>query len=241
MEFKDKVVLVTGAAAQIGRATALAFARKGAAVVLVDCDKKKLEDVHREIGPLSPRALAFACDIRDEAQVNVIINKTLNTLVPIDVLVNNAGLWRSHWGAFSQSQSAHWKEKIDVNILGTMYVTRAIINQMIEKGYGRIINLASVAGVYGNPNMVDYSMTKGAIIAFTAALAKEVAPYGITVNAVSPGNVKEKGGRDNLALSHVPRSGLAEENADLICFLASDKAAYISGQNYIIDGCRKSM
>jgi len=114
---------------------------------------------------------------------------------------------------------------------------------MIENGYGRIINVASVAGVYGGKRFCHYSATKGALIAFTKSLAKEVATKGITVNAVSPGTVSSSHNRDidfyeETPLSHMGRTGTNRENADLICFLASEKAGYISGQNIQIDGCR---
>ena len=138
---------------------------------------------------------------------------------------------------------------MDVNVFGTVYCTRAVLPDMIEAGYGRIINVASVAGVYGNANMVHYSATKGAVISMTRALAKEVADKGITVNAVSPGSVtsSETNALDDLEatvpsqLAFMNRTGSPMENAHLICFLASDEAAYISGQNIQIDGCRKTM
>ena len=128
--------------------------------------------------------------------------------------------------------------------MGTVHCTKAVLGQMLENGYGRIINVASVAGVYGNANMVHYSATKGAIIALTKALAKEVADKGVTVNAVSPGSVSPAENRDidytqPSELSFMGRTGTDRENADLICFLASEQAGYISGQNIQIDGCRK--
>lgn len=241
MEFDQKVIIVTGAAAHIGRAVSLTFAQGGAKVALVDYDKKGIENVEAEILQRGGTALAFHCDVSDEERVKEVVRQVEAIWGRVDVLVNNAGLWRCDIGPFAESSSASWKKKIDVNLYGVMYFTRAVLPGMIERQYGRIVNLGSVAGVYGNRNMVDYSMTKGAIIAFTKALAKEVAAFGITVNTVSPGNVAEDAGGDHPDLSFIPRSGTPQENADLICFLASDKAAYISGQNYLIDGCRKAM
>ena len=135
-------------------------------------------------------------------------------------------------------------ETFDVNVMGTVYFTKAVIDQMIEDGYGRIINVASVAGVYGNRKATHYSATKGALISFTKALAKEVTGLGVTVNAVSPGSVSPAEQADidytqPSTLSFAGRTGSCRENADLICFLASEKAGYISGQNIQIDGCRK--
>ena len=125
-------------------------------------------------------------------------------------------------------------------------MTRAVLPDMVEAGYGKIINVASVAGVYGNAKMVHYSATKGAIISMTKALAKEVADKGICVNAVSPGTVTSAEKHDcyrtdESKMSYMGRTGSGMENADLICFLASDQSSYISGQNIQIDGCRKSI
>ena len=116
----------------------------------------------------------------------------LNKFGSIEIVVNNAGLWNS-FCEFSKSSSSEWKRKIEVKILGTMYITRAVINNMIDHNYGRIINIGSVSGVYGIPTMADYSMTKGAVIGFTKALAKEVMSKGITVNCISPGTVSGTG------------------------------------------------
>ena len=128
--------------------------------------------------------------------------------------------------------------------MGVVYFTKAVLPKMIENGYGRIINVGSVAGVYGNANMAHYSATKGALIAMTKSLAKEVADKGVLVNCVSPGSVSPSENKDmnyfvNSELSFMGRTGTDMENANLICFLASDEASYISGQNIQIDGCRK--
>ena len=158
----------------------------------------------------------------------------------VDLLVNNAGIYRAHCVPFAESESAFWRDKIEVNILGTMYFTRALLPGMLRRHYGRIINLASVAGVYGIANMADYSMTKGAIIGFTHALAKEVTSQGVLVNAVSPGSIDD----DPASMpvhSFMGRAGSFAECAEVICFLASDAASYVAGQNYIVDGCRRKM
>lgn len=169
-------------------------------------------------------------------RVNEVCADAIETFGSVDIAVNNAGLWRG-FCEFSQSSSAQWRQKIDVNILGTMYITRAVLSSMIAQNYGRIISVASVSGVYGIGTMADYSMTKGAVIGFTKALAKEVMKNGITVNCVSPGTVSDAGHPCDKC--YAGRFGTYEENADLILFLASRQAGYISGQNYLIDGCRK--
>ena len=117
-----------------------------------------------------------------------------------------------------------------------------VLPGMLERHYGRIVNISSVAGVYGIGNMTDYSMTKGAINGFTLALAKEVTEHGVTVNAVAPGNIiTASHENNNPTLSFAGRSGTSEECANVICFLASDAASYVSGQVYQVDGCRKRM
>ena len=158
----------------------------------------------------------------------------------IDILVNNAGIFRSNRGPFAQSKSEHWRQKIDINIYGTLYFTRAAINSMLDQHYGRIINVASVAGTYGITTMADYSLTKGAILAFSKALAREVAGSGVLVTTVSPGNIKPDP-EFSVNASYMGRSGHPRECAEVICFLASDRASYVSGVDYVVDGCRKKL
>jgi NAD(P)-dependent dehydrogenase (short-subunit alcohol dehydrogenase family) len=246
MNFSGKTALITGAAVGIGRACAVNFAKHGAKVILLDVNEEKLLDAKNEILSYTKECLAVKCDISDEEDVNRAFTEAKAHFGSIDILVNNAALWRGH-ATFMEMSIEKWKKFMDVNVFGTVYCTRAVLPDMIEAGYGRIINVASVAGVYGNANMVHYSATKGAVISMTRALAKEVADKGITVNAVSPGSVtsSETNALDDLEatvpsqLAFMNRTGSPMENAHLICFLASDEAAYISGQNIQIDGCRK--
>ena len=238
MEFQNKVVLITGASVGIGKATAIEFAKQGATLCLADLDYTALQTVEKELLALSAAVSIYRCDVSDEAEVRDMVADALKKYQKIDVLVNNAGLWRGS-APFVETDSADWKRRIDVNILGLMYCTHAVLPNMIQNRYGRIINLGSVAGYYGNKNMAAYSMTKGAVSAFTKALAKEVAADGITVNNVVPGSVRNEGAKIESELCYMNRTGALEEFAYLICFLASDKAAYISGQDYRIDGCRK--
>ena len=241
-DFKGKVALVTGAAAGIGRAVLLQLAAGGATVIAVDRDEEGVKNVAEEARALGTEVYSASVDVSREDCVGRMIENLLRDCGRIDILVNNAGIWRTGHGPFAESDSATWRQKIDVNILGTMYITRAVLPSMIERGYGRIVNLSSVAGVYGNRNMVDYSMTKAAILGFTLALAKEVGEHGVTVNAVSPGNINsEWERRNNTELSFLGRSGSSDECANVITFLCSDAASFVSGQNYLVDGCRKKM
>lgn len=243
MNFRNRVALITGAAVGIGRAAALKFAEGGADVIIADVNAEKLEAVLEELRAYPVRAKAAVCDVCDEARVRQVVEESIEEFGKIDILVNNAALWRC-WSPFVETDVDEWKRFIDVNIMGTVYFTKAALPGMTANGYGRIINIASVAGVYGNANMVHYSATKGAVIAMTKALAKEVAKDGVTVNSVSPGSVSpSENGDPNYSqpseLSFMGRTGTNMENAGLICYLASEEAGYISGQNIQIDGCRK--
>lgn len=243
MDFRNRVALITGAAVGIGRAAALKFAEYGADIIIADVNEEKLNAVIGELKQYDIRAKGYVCNVCDEAQVREVIADGLAEFGKIDILVNNAALWRC-WSPFVETPVDEWKKFMDVNIMGTVYFTKMVLPGMIEQGYGRIINVASVAGVYGNANMVHYSATKGAVIAMTKALAKEVAKDGITVNSISPGSVSpSENGDPNYSqpseLSFMGRTGTNMENAGLICYLASEEAGYISGQNIQIDGCRK--
>ena len=238
MEFKNKIACITGASVGIGRATAILFAQRGADLILIDINGEKLDLVKRELEEYDVSVKTYVCDVSDEAAVYAALSDK-----KVDILVNNAALWRDR-SSFCDVDTALWRKYLDINVMGVVYCTKAVINGMVGRGYGRIINVASVAGVYGNANMVHYSATKGALIAMTRALAKEVTDKGVLVNAVSPGSVSSSTDNDidstsPSTLSFMGRTGSGRENAELILFLASDKASYISGQNIQIDGCRK--
>lgn len=243
MYFEGKTVLITGAAVGIGRACALQFAKNGANIILVDYNAETLAKTEEEIKNITDCCLSFVCDVSNNNAVLNTVKESINHFGKIDILINNAALWRC-WAPFVDTPIEEWEKFLAVNVMGVVYFTKAVLPSMLKNGYGRIINVASVAGVYGNANMVHYSATKGALISMTKALAKEVAHLGITVNAVSPGSVSPAENPDidhfeASELSFMGRTGTDRENADLICFLASDKAGYISGQNIQIDGCRK--
>lgn len=245
MGFQDKVALVTGASVGIGRAVALKLAEGGAKLVLLDLNFEKLESVKAELEAYTDDVLLYRCDISDEACVHEIVKDAVAHFGKIDILVNNAAIWRE-WAAVVDTPSDVWKRLFDVNVMGTVHVTHAVLPGMIAQKAGRIINVASVAGVYGIRCMTPYSATKGAVIAMTKGLAREVAEFGITVNAVSPGTVSPSEQADvhytkPNEMSYMGRTGSDWENAELICFLASDSAAYISGENIMIDGCRKQL
>lgn len=241
--FSRKTTLITGAAVGIGRATALKFAEKGAAVIIVDRDAEKLEALQNELTATGATVTACVCDVSKEDEVERVAAQINAQYGGVDILVNNAGIWRD-WLSFEEISAERWMTYLQVNLMGTVHFTKAFLGGMKARKYGRIINVASVAGVYGNAHMVHYSASKGAMIAMTKALAKEVAEYGITVNSVSPGSVSPSEQPDTdytqpSDLCYMGRTGTDAENAELICFLAQKEAAYISGQNILIDGVRR--
>lgn len=245
MNFHNQVALVTGASVGIGRATALELAEYGAKLILLDINFEKLQAVKEELKAYTENVLIYHCDISDELRVTEVVADSLAHFGKIDILINNAALWRS-FSDFVDTPTEEWKKFLDVNVMGTVYVTKAVLPHMIGQSYGRVINIASVAGVYGNKRMAHYSASKGAVISFTKALAKEVAEAGILVNAVSPGSVSPAEEDDvnfykESSLSYMGRTGTDRENANLVCFLASEQASYITGQNIQIDGCRKKL
>ncbi len=243
MNFTNKIALITGASVGIGRATALRFAEEGAKLILLDINFEKLEQVKNEVEKYTKDVLIYKCDVSNEEEVGKVVKEAEGAFGRIDILVNNAALWRG-WRSFLDTPVSEWRKFIDVNVMGVVYMTKAVLGGMVERNYGRIINVASVAGVYGNGNMTHYSATKGAVISMTKALAKEVADKGVLINAVSPGTVSPSENSDvnfhePSDFSYIGRSGTDAENANLILFLASDEASYISGQNIQIDGCRR--
>lgn len=243
MEFQNKIAMVTGAAVGIGKAVALTLASEGADLILLDVNLAPLQAVAEEIRAMGRKALVYECDVSQEERVYAVTQEALATFGKIDILINNAALWRDQI-SFAEASTDLWRRYLDINVMGVVYCTKAVLDSMLAQQYGRIVNVASVAGVYGNGKMAHYSATKGAVIAMTKALAKEVAEQGIRINCVSPGTVTSSKHDDMdltspTELSYMKRTGSDRENAELICFLASDRANYIHGQNIQIDGCRQ--
>ena len=241
--FVDKVAIVTGAASGVGRATALRLAEEGAKLALYDINGEGLAEVKKECEALGADTLMYTVDISNEEQVNAAARDITEKFGRVDLLVNNAAIFKC-WSPFIETPHADWQRFFDVNVMGTVFVTRSVLGGMIERGYGRIVNVSSVAGVYGNANMAHYSASKGAVNAFSQALAKEVIKNGVIVNSVCPGTVSPGDNHDidfhhPSELCHAGRTGTDRENANFICFLLSDEATYIAGQNLQIDGGRR--
>ena len=238
MNFVNKTAVITGSAKGIGKAVTLKMAELGARLALIDIDRNALDELRDMLGDDHKY---YICDISNESDVNLTVSHILDELGKVDILINNAGIFRDGVMPFDKQTSEIWRRKVDINIYGTLYMTHSLIGHMYDQGSGRIVNVGSVAATYGIVNMVDYSMTKGAIVSFTAGLAREAIQHGVYINCVSPGNIASTNVANQPLLSYIGRSGTPEECANVILFLPSDDASYVSGVNYIVDGCRKKI
>jgi NAD(P)-dependent dehydrogenase (short-subunit alcohol dehydrogenase family) len=243
MNFSGKVALITGAAVGLGYAVAVTFAEMGADLILLDMNEEGLKAVKADCEQKGVKVLTYTCDISNEQDVYAVVDEAEKEFGKIDFLINNAAVWRDT-GPFMEVSTDLWKKYFDINVFGTVYVTRAVLRGMLNREYGKIVNIASVAGHFGNQGMVHYSATKGAVIAMSAALSKEVVNNGINVNCVSPGTISPVPDGDmnyhyETPLCRLGRTGTGTENASLIAYLCTDEARYIVGQNILIDGGRK--
>jgi 2-hydroxycyclohexanecarboxyl-CoA dehydrogenase len=240
--FEDQVAIVTGAASGIGRATAMRLAAEGAAVVIADVNEQGAGAVAKSISEGGGRALALHVDVTDAPGVRAMTEQAITAFGKIDILVSNAGWDRA--GPFADTDEELWDRVIAINYRGHLATCHAALPYMRERGGGRIITVASDAGRVGSSGEVVYSGAKGAVIAFTKGLAREVARYGINVNCVAPGLVDTPllAGMPEKLIAAIVRSiplrrtGVPEEIAAAICFFASDDAAYITGQTLSVNG-----
>ncbi len=243
LSLESKIAVVTGGSRGIGRAIALELAARGAAVVVnYNKSPEAAEEVVKRIQSAGGKAAAFQADVSDFKQAEALVKFAIDTFGRLDILVNNAGITRDQ--LIMMMPESDWDAVINTNLKSTFNCSKAAVKHMMRKRTGRIINIASVAGQMGNPGQTNYSASKGGQIAFTKALAREVAARNITVNAIAPGfvdtEILDAMAPEMLeaALKLVPlaRKGRPEEIAYAAAFFASDESAYITGQVLGVDG-----
>ena len=242
----NRTALVTGASRGIGRAIALGLARDGFDVVLNDVERQRgeLEAVAGEVAVLGRRAVTLTADVSDRAAVRAMVQEAVRQVGSIEAVVNNAGILIA--ASVEALEEAQWDAVMDVNAKGTFLVVQALLPHMRARGYGRIVNIASIGGKHGAPEQAHYSASKAAIMGFTRVLAQEVGPLGITANCVCPGIIVTDMGRTNLEDPAVAqrwvgntamrRLGQPEDVVGAVCFFASDASAFVTGQSLNVDG-----
>lgn len=244
---KDKVAIVTGARRGMGRTHALVLAEAGAKVLLADISKEECEEVVKEIEAKGGEAMAVKCDVSKKEEVDKMIETAIKKWGKLDIFVNNAGICQ--FKPFLDISEADWDKTIAINLKGYFLCAQAAAKKMAKQKSGAIVNIASVAmgqvGV-GFPNLAHYCASKGGIVAMTEALAIELAPYNIRVNAIAPGMIEtpmidpmkqDKASMEGI-LARVPlhRAGKPEEVSQAVLFLASDASSYVTGSVVVVDG-----
>lgn len=236
---QNKVAVVTGGSRGIGKAIVIALAEAGFDVVFsYASNKAAATEVENTVKVFGNKVLALQANAGNPLEAQSVIDETLAQFKRIDVLVNNAGITRDT--LLMRMSDADWQAVIDTNLNGVFYATRSAVKAMVKQRYGRIVNITSVSGVYGNPGQANYSASKAGLIGFTKSLAKEVGSRNITVNAVAPGfiatDMTEKLPTEKV-LEHIPlgRLGQAEDIAKAVTFLVT-AGDYITGQVLQVDG-----
>lgn len=262
LELRGKTAVITGAGQGVGREIVKVLAAEGVQVAVNDFYGDRAEAVANEIRALGGKAMAAQADITDFAQVTAMVSRVNETFGPVDILVNNAGVpiavrtGQVARTVFSESEPSHWQKQIDLNTYGSLNCTRAVINSMIERKQGKVISIISEAGRTGEANLAVYSGAKAGILGFTKALAREVGRYCINVNCIAIGATAHEGTKPVLNPDATPetderlnkmlklypigrglgRIGRPYDAAYAVAFLASPKAAYITGQCLSVSG-----
>lgn len=240
MKLEKKVAVITGAGAGIGRAAAIRFGAEGALVAVTDINEAAAAKVAEEIAAGGGRAKAYLCDVMNQAQVEQVMKRIETDLGPIDILMNNAGgaIVGGKMQPFEACTREYMDTLIGINLLGTLFCTRAVLPGMIARGQGgRIINLTSIRGVAGDKNNILYGTAKGGVISFTKSLAMAMGKHGITVNAIAPGAIDSRPGPAACS-NFLGHPGKCSDVAALALLLASEEGGFMTGDIIHIDGGR---
>ena len=238
-DLEGKVALVTGASGGIGGAIARALHAQGASVGLSGTRVEPLEQLAKDLGE---RAAVLPCNLSDATQTEALVGQCEEALGPLDILVNNAGLTRD--GLAMRMKDEDWQSVLDVNLTASFRLTRSALKGMMKRRHGRIVGITSVVGVTGNPGQANYAASKAGLIGMTKSLAQEVASRGITLNCVAPGMIATamtdalNDQQRERILQAIPagRLGASEDIAAAVLYLASDEAAYVTGQTLHVNG-----
>ncbi|MGK2923962.1 MAG: 3-oxoacyl-[acyl-carrier-protein] reductase [Methyloceanibacter sp.] len=238
-DLKGKNALVTGASGGIGGAIARALHGQGATVAISGTNAEKLEALSSELGE---RVFVLPCDLRDRPAVAQLADTAEKTLGQVDILVNNAGI--THDNLFMRMKDEEWDDVIAVNLTSVFTLTRGILRGMMRRRAGRIVNISSISGVFGNPGQGNYAASKAGLVGMTKSLAREVASRGITANCISPGFIStpmtdaltEKQTEAIAAAIPAQSFGQPEDIAAAVVFFASDEASYVTGETMHVNG-----
>ena len=239
---KDKIALVTGAAQGIGKAIAVRLAREGANLAICDMNDGMAQQTASEIAALGVKTISQKVNVTQEKDVQVCVDKVIDTFGRIDILVNNAGITRD--GLLIRMKEEDWDLVLAVNLRGTFNFTKAVAKSMMKNRSGKIVSVASIIGLIGNAGQANYAASKAGVIGLTKSVAKELASRGVNVNDVAPGFIdtamtqalSEENRKKMLDLVPLGRMGTPEDVADVVLFLSSDLARYVTGQVITIDG-----
>lgn len=244
-DLSDKVALITGASRGIGEAIALAYTQAGARVVITSRKQADLDNVAQRIHKAGGEVLAIAAHTGDRTAITAVVEKAISRYGRVDVVVNNAAT-NPHFGPILTAEESHWDKILDVNVKGYFRVVKACVESMQSNRGGKVINMASIAGLEPEPMMGVYSVSKAAVLMLTKVLAAELAQYNIQVNAIAPGFVKTKFSAalwqnpqiNEAIIKSIPQKRMAEpeEIAGLAVYLASPASSFVTGSTFSIDG-----
>lgn len=242
--FANKVVFVTGASRGIGKAVAERFAAEGAVLVLLSNDEQELAQTKQKFSARGTHVLAIPVDVSEANQVDAAVQQTVDSFGKIDILINNAGIaWEED---FLEIKDENWRKIIDVNLNGMFYVAQRVARQMVAQGSGCIVNMSSTNGLVGEEKYAHYNASKGGVVLLTKTMALELGRHGIRVNAVCPGYIQTPMSQaidspefvEQYIRTKIPlgRAGNAADVAGVFAFLASDDAAFVTGETILVDG-----